>query len=109
MEHDKRSHREASPDAIRVIDVLLTAQSERTFGVHLGRVRERRLLGSEYCDIGEESNRGPTAFLHWMPGRFEVPKYNGLGATTSEGLRPALVDLTKAIRAVTEAIQGAPP
>ena len=67
---------------------------------HLNGVRGKGLFTSDLFDICEELNRGRNYFLHWKPGRFEVPKYRGLDVTTDEGCLASLRAVDGAIQAL---------
>jgi hypothetical protein len=96
----------ARADSEARLDELLATYSERTFSRHLGLVRERGLLDEELISICEEVNRGRDEFLHWMPGRFSIPKYQGLDVTTPEGLDRVLAGMWIVIEKISVRRRG---
>jgi hypothetical protein len=100
---------EVSKNDVVVLDELIAEHAESsTFGTHLRRVREQNLLKPEYCAICQEINRGRNDFLHWKPARFEVPRYNGVDVTTSDGLSAVFADAVKVLAAIEQAVGSSP-
>jgi len=88
-------------DPARMIDGLIGEYAGRTFGVHL-RVETAGLLRSENVSICRKVNKGRVEFLHWQPGRFAVPSYEGLPITTEAGSVRCLSDIDKVIVALQD-------
>jgi hypothetical protein len=57
------------------IQTLADEAAERTFGVHLDKVRAD--LSDENAQIAEELNKARNALLHWKRDRFSLPEYKG--------------------------------
>lgn len=82
------------------LEELIANASARTFHQHLVQAQQLGMVGPDVFKICEEVNRARDHFLHWEPGRFTIPKYDGLGVTTEEGLRRCMVDIDRAISAI---------
>jgi hypothetical protein len=89
-------------DPACMIDRLIAEYAEKSFGVHLQRVETAGLLRPENVSICRKVNKGRVEFLHWKPGRFAVPSYEGLPITTEVGSVRCLSDIDKVIAALQE-------
>jgi hypothetical protein len=94
-------------DPARMIDGLIAEYAERTFGIHLQRVETAGLLRAENVSICRKVNQGRVEFLHWQPGRFAVPSYEGLPITTAAGSVRCLSDIDTVIAALQAFSQDA--
>ena len=53
------------------------------------------MIGGEQKHIAERFNRARNGFLHWRPGRRELPKYNGETVVSKQGMRQWMADAVK--------------
>jgi hypothetical protein len=82
------------------IDALVLKNSDGTFSRHLRAAKDTGLLADWQIEVCEEVNRGRDHFLHWVPGRFSVPRYRGLDVTSPEGLGACMKDVASVIRGI---------
>ena len=97
---DIRAGQVAKADLDRVLPTLISKHAKGTFSQHLIAAERRGLLDSTGVEICREVNRGRDHFLHWEPGRFSVPLYQGKDVTTEEGHKECLRDMARVIRAI---------
>jgi len=95
-----RAGRVAEADIDAALDALIAKHAEGTFYCHLKLAQDQRLLDPEIIEICEEVNRGRDHFLHWKPGRFQVPQYRGAEVTSTEGFEVCMKDVAHAVRTI---------
>jgi len=84
-------------DSDEEIDRLISENAKGEFGKHMGQAKGAGVLPAPDRVICEEVNRARNRFLHWEPGRFKVPTYQGQAVTTEAGLLQCLSDIDKVI------------
>jgi len=80
------------------IQTLADEAAERTFGVHLDKVRA--LLSDENVKIAEEMNKARNALLHWKRDRFSLPEYKGQDVLSDDGFRRCMDEVLRFIQTV---------
>lgn len=60
--------------------------AKSAFAEHLQEASQRGLLPEGCEDIAKELNRGRNHFLHWVPGRFSLPRYKETDVIADDAL-----------------------
>jgi hypothetical protein len=80
------------------IQTLADEVAERTFGVHLDKVRAH--LSDENIEIAEEMNKARNALLHWKRDRFSLPEYKGQDVRSDDGFRRCMDEVLRFFQTV---------
>ena len=89
-----------------LLDQILRDCSRGAFARHLKAVQNH--LPEAALRTCEEANRGRDHFLHWEPGRFEVPRYFSADVTTRSGFEAYMKGVLTAIRLIQASVDGRP-
>jgi hypothetical protein len=90
----------ADPDA--AMDALIAQYAGGPFGDHMHRANRDGLLRPDMFSICDKVNEARNHFLHWKPGRFRVPSYQGQPVTTEAGFVQCLSDVGTVVAALAD-------
>ncbi len=72
---------------LAVMDALISEYAEGPFGAHMHRANRDGLLRPAIFSTCDKVNEARNQFLHWKPGRFRVPSYQGAAGRDRDGFR----------------------
>jgi len=67
-------------------EAAVSQAAQSTFAQHLQDASRRGLLPEGCESIATELNRGRNHFLHWVPGRFSLPRYKETDVIADDAL-----------------------